>query len=118
MKPHQASLINAVVLIAMSAWAYLASDTPSVTAFIPAAFGVLLLACLPGVKAENKIVAHIAVLLTLVVLVALFMPLRGAIGREDTLAIVRVGLMMATTAFALAMFIKSFIDVRRNRASE
>ncbi len=60
--------------------------------------------------------AHIAVLLTLVVLLALFMPLRGAIAREDTLAMLRVGLMLASSALALALFVKSFIDVRRARA--
>ena len=40
------------------------------TAFIPVGFGVMLLAC-SGVKAQNKVVAHIAVLLTLLILVAL-----------------------------------------------
>ena len=115
MRAHSASLLNALLLIALSAWGYFSSGAASFTALIPAAFGVLLLACYPGVKAENKVVAHIAVLLTLVVLLALFMPLRGALGREDPLAILRVGLMLASSALALAMFIKSFIDVRRAR---
>ncbi|MEM1380096.1 MAG: hypothetical protein AAGH41_05660 [Pseudomonadota bacterium] len=115
MKAHTASLINALILIACSAWAYLASDTPSITALIPAFFGAGLLLCVPGVKAENKVIAHIAVLLTLVVLLALFMPLRGALGRGDTVAILRVVLMMASTAVAFVFFIKSFIDARKAR---
>ncbi|MEM7492468.1 MAG: hypothetical protein AAF296_03745 [Pseudomonadota bacterium] len=115
MKAHTASLLNALTLIAMSAWAYFASETPSVTALIPAAFGVALILCLPGVKSENKIVAHIAVVLTLIVFVALFMPLRSALGRADTVAIIRIGLMMATTALAFVFFIKSFIDARKAR---
>ncbi|MEM1088138.1 MAG: hypothetical protein AAGH90_10435 [Pseudomonadota bacterium] len=115
MKAHTASLINALTLIGMSAWAYFASETPSFTALIPAGFGLALVLCLPGVKAENKIVAHIAVILTLVVLLALFMPLRSALGRGDTLAILRVGLMMTTTAVAFMFFIKSFIDARKAR---
>ncbi|MEO1642669.1 MAG: hypothetical protein AAFR74_04980 [Pseudomonadota bacterium] len=115
MKAHTASFINALTLVGMSAWAYFSSETPSVTALIPAGFGVALLLCLPGVKSENKIIAHIAVILTLIVLIALFMPLRSALGGGDTLSIVRVGLMIATTALAFVFFIKSFIDARKAR---
>ncbi|MEM1411989.1 MAG: hypothetical protein AAGH19_06465 [Pseudomonadota bacterium] len=117
MKPHVASLINALVLFGASAWAWFGSDMASTTALIPTFFGIVLIACLPGVKAENKIVAHLAAVVTLLLLVALIMPLRGAIGREDTTAILRVSLMMASTAFALVFFIKSFIDVRKRRAA-
>lgn len=113
MKPHVASLLHAVVLIAISAWGYLSSDTPSFTALIPAAFGVLLLLCVPGVKKENKVVAHIAVGLTAVLAFALVMPLRGAIGRSDSLAIARVSVMLAATAITLVVFVRSFINARK-----
>lgn len=116
MKPHIASLMNAVVLLGASAWAYFGSDSPSVTALIPAAFGLVLLACNPGVKSENKVIAHVAVVLTLIVLIALVMPLRGALGRDDGMALFRVGLMILSTLAALIAFIKSFIDIRRQRA--
>ncbi|MEM1275001.1 MAG: hypothetical protein AAGH74_00600 [Pseudomonadota bacterium] len=115
MTAHMASLINALALIGMSAWAYLTGGGASMTALIPAAFGIALIACYPGVKAQNKAVAHIAVLATLVVLIALIMPLRGAIGREDGLSILRVAIMMATSVFAMVYFVKSFIDARRAR---
>lgn len=116
MKAHAVSLVHALILLAVSAWGYLGSETPSMTALIPGAFGVLLLACYPGVKAENKVAAHVAVVLTFVLLLALAMPLKGAIGRGDTLAIVRVGLMLAATAVALGAFVKSFLAARRARA--
>ncbi|MEM7606076.1 MAG: hypothetical protein AAF411_12045, partial [Myxococcota bacterium] len=90
MKPHVASLIHALVLIALSTWGYFASDTPSPTAFIPAAFGAVLLACNPGLRKENKVAAHIAVAVTALLLLALGMPLKGALGRGDTLAVTRV----------------------------
>ncbi|MEM9054506.1 MAG: hypothetical protein AAGB16_04195 [Pseudomonadota bacterium] len=115
MKAHIASLINALSLLAMSAWAYLGATEPSLTALIPAGFGMVLLLCYPGVRSENKIIAHIAVILTLLILVALIMPLRGALAREDLMAMIRVGLMMATTLFAFVFFIKSFIDARKQR---
>lgn len=117
MKAHSASLLNAIVLLICSAWAWFGSDTPSNTAFIPAAFAAVLLICYPGVRKENKLAAHLAALVTLLLLFALIMPLRGALGREDMIAVTRVSLMMASTAFALFYFIKAFIDIRRRRAA-
>ncbi|MBT8046340.1 MAG: hypothetical protein KJN67_04155 [Pontiella sp.] len=117
MKAHTASLINALILIGFGLWAYFGSESPSGTAFIPVGFGVVILSLYRGVKNENKIVAHIAVLLTLLILGGLVKPLTAAIGREDGLAIARVSVMIVSTLLALIFFIKSFIDVRRARAS-
>jgi hypothetical protein len=115
MKAHVASLINAVILIGFGLWGYLGSATPSKTALIPVVFGAVILSLYKGVKNENKIVAHIAVLLTLLILGGLVKPLTAALGREDSLAIMRVSVMMVSTVLALVFFIKSFIDVRRAR---
>lgn len=117
MEPHKANTANGILLILVSLWGYLSSDSPSLTAFIPAGFGVLLLICTPGVKSANKLISHVAVLLTALLIIALFMPLKGAISRDDTLAIVRVGIMMVGASVAMVFFVKSFIDVRRNRNS-
>ena len=115
MKAHTISLISSVVLIVMSAWGYLSSDSPSLTALIPLFFGVVLLACYPGIKSEDKIIAHVAVLLTLIVLVALFMPLKGAIGRDDSMAVVRIVIMISGTSISMVAFVKSFIAARKNK---
>ncbi len=115
MNAHTASLINAILLVSMGSWGYLSSDTPSMTALIPVIFGIILLLCSPGVKSENKVVAHVAVLLTLLILFGLFKPLQGAIGRGDTMAILRVGLMVISTIVALVYFVRSFIQARKNR---
>ena len=115
MKAHQVSLINAILLIALSAWGYFSSATPSMTALIPAFIGVALLALNPGVKKENKVIAHIAVVLTLVVLIGLIKPLTGAIDRANNMAIFRVVVMMISTVAAMVYFIKSFIDARKAR---
>lgn len=115
MKAHTASLINAIILIAFSAWGYFSSDTPSITALIPAIIGVLLLICNPGVRKENKVIAHIAVVLTLLVLIGLIKPLTGAMGRGDSAAIFRVVTMILSTLLAMVYFVKSFIDARKNR---
>jgi hypothetical protein len=115
MKAHVASLMNAVILIGFGLWGYLGSDTPSKTALIPVVIGALLLSLYKGVKSENKIVAHMAVLLTLLILGGLVKPLIAAIGREDSMAVMRVSVMLVSTVVALIFFIKSFIDVRRAR---
>lgn len=117
MKAHTASLINALILIGFGLWAYFGSDTPSKTAFIPVGFGVVILSLYRGVKKEDKIIAHIAVLLTLLILGGLVKPLIAALGRQDPLAIGRVTVMIVSTVVALVFFIKSFVDVRRARAA-
>ena len=119
MKTHQANLLNSITLILMPLWAYLTFegtvDKPeqSVTAFIPLFFGVVLLLCNGGVKKENKIIAHIAVLVTLIALLGLTMPLKAAVADERTLSIIRVAAMLLTGSLAMISFIKSFIAARK-----
>ena len=118
MKVHTISILNSATLIAMSAWGYGASESPSITALIPLFFGLMLVLCYQGIKTQNKVIAHVAALLTLVVLVALFMPLKGAVGRSDTLATVRVALMIVTSALSMGYFIKSLKDARKEKTNE
>lgn len=115
MKTYVASLINALILIAFGLWGYFGSDTPSFTSLIPVAIGLILLLLNKGLKNENKVIAHIVVLLTFLILIGLIKPLTGAIGRSDTTAIARVVIMILSTIFALVFFVKSFVDARRGR---
>lgn len=115
MKAHTASLINAVILVGFGLWGYLGSETPSKTALIPVVIGAIIFSLYRGVKKENKIIAHIAVLLTLLILGGLVKPLTAALEREDGMAIMRVFVMLLSTIVALVFFIKSFVDVRRAR---
>ncbi len=113
MKAHTANLLNASVLIIMSAWGYYASETPSMTALIPAIIGGILLLSNGGVKKENKVIAHIAVLATFIGLLGLGMAMKGVIGRgADPMAMFRVGAMIVTSIIAMVFFIKSFRDAR------
>ena len=115
MKPYQANLINAAVLIVLGLWGYFSSESPSPTALIPVAFGAIFAIATPPFKKDNKIVAHIIVLLTFLLILALFMPLRGALERGDTSAALRVGLMVISSLAALVVYIMSFVKVRRER---
>jgi len=112
MKPFQANLINAVILIGLGLWGYFSSESPSPTALIAPISGVLLLLMTSGIRKENKVIAHIAVVLTLLLFVALFMPLM----RQTGLPKMRIGVMMFSCLVALAVFIKSFIDARKAKA--
>ncbi len=115
MKAHTASLFNALILIGLSAYGYFASETPSVTALIPSFFGIALIAMYPGVKKENKVIAHIAVTLTLIILIALIKPLTGALGKDKIDAVARIAIMMISTVTAMVFFIKSFVEARKNK---
>ena len=113
---YLSSLINATILVVVGIWGYFAGG--SVTALIPVIFGVILLILYPGVKKEAMVPAHIAVLLTLIVAIALLKPLGAALDRSDGPAIFRTALMFISSVLALISFIKSFRDVRRARKSE
>lgn len=115
MNPGNINLINAVILITMGAWGYFGSDSPSPTALIPVFVGAILFVMTNSVRNHNKVVAHIAVVLTLMIFVALFKPLSAAMGRNDSMATVRIVIMMLSSLVALGVFIKSFIDARKNK---
>jgi hypothetical protein len=115
MKPYIANLLNAAVLIGMGLWGYFSNEPAdrSMTALIAPAFGVIFLLCTPLLKKENKAVAHIVVLLTLLIIIALIKPLTSNLSANDTMGIVRVGAMIVTSVIAMATFIKSFIDAKK-----
>ncbi len=117
MNAANANLLNAVVLIAMGAWGYFGSITPSPTALIPVFFGIVLLVLTNSIRNEHKVLSHVAVVLTVLVVVALAAkPLGRALSENDTMAIVRIGAMIFTCVIALVYFIKSFMDARKSGA--
>ena len=111
MEASKANLINSLSLIVFGLWGYI--DSSSMTALIPVMFGVVLLLCNNGIKKENKLIAHLAVLATIICLLGLFMPLKGALDRGDNLGIIRVSIMTITCATAVVSFVQSFIKARR-----
>ncbi len=103
--------LNSIVLIALGLWGYI--DVQSPTALIPVGFGVILLLCTNGLKKENKIISHVAVLLTLVILVALVgMRLPKSLV-SGGLGLVRVSAMILTSILSMVAFVLSFIKARR-----
>ena len=122
MKTYQANLINGVVLISMSLWAYLSFEgtiekpQQSITALIPLVLGVILILCNKGIKKENKVIAHIAVFVTLIAILGnVSKPLMSAIEEGRKMGILRICLMILTSVLAMITFIKSFISARKNK---
>jgi len=121
MKTYQANLLNSATLILMCLWAYLSYESvdgklQNVTALIPLFLGCVLLLCHKGIKNENKIIAHIAVLVTLIAIIGIASkPLISAIEDGRQLSIFRVSLMLLTSLIAMITFIKSFIRARQKK---
>jgi hypothetical protein len=117
MKAAGANLLNALVLIGAGLYGYFgisASDgTHSLTALIPAAFGLLFLIMNKGVANGNKAIAHIVVLLTLVLLVMCIMRFMK-VEEWGAKKYVFLACIISNT-IALIAFIKSFIDARKTR---
>jgi len=113
MKAHTTSLINALILVIMGLWGYFESDSRPITALIPVVVGIILVAINNGVKKENKIIAHIAILLTLIITIGLIKPFLGSLERGNITGIIRVSLMILTSLLAMIAFIQSFIAARK-----
>lgn len=118
MSAYKANLINAFTLIIIGLWGAYATGLASITALIPVVGGLILLLFHKGVANENKVIAHLAVLVTLVLIIGLVRPFMGAISDGDTMGIIRTSLMILTGILAMIAFIQSFINARKNRSQE
>lgn len=113
MNATKANLINSISLIIIGLWGYF--DVLSPTALIPVSIGVFLILCYSGVKKQNKIISHIAVLLTLLILVALIgMRLPKSVDTGG-IGLIRVIIMIITSTISMIFFVKSFVAARKNK---
>tara|TARA_B100000945_G_C19815462_1_gene338188 strand:+ start:94 stop:441 length:348 start_codon:yes stop_codon:yes gene_type:complete len=110
LNPKNASLFNALTLITVGLLGYFLKS--SITALIPVFFGLLILICYFVYDKNNKIVAHICVVLMLVVFLSLFMPLKARIADNDIFGILRVATMQIVSLYAIVCFVLSFIKAR------
>ena len=122
MTAQKMNLINALILITLGLWGFIDVNTPplesgvSKTALIPVAFGVVLLLFNKGVKNANKLISHIAVIVTLLVLIGLVKPFTAQFIKVDIhsdIGLLRVYSMMVFSFLTLISFIGSFIENRK-----
>jgi apolipoprotein N-acyltransferase len=117
MKPYQANLYAAIALVILGLWSYSASGRDAHTLIVPG-FGILLSLFHKPFKNGNKAVAHIVVVLTFVMFLVMFMPLRNSIKGDQPMAIFRVVLMMLVLISALIIYVRSFIQARKDRLAK
>jgi len=112
------SIIFGVLLILLGVGSYFGTGVPSVTALIPAAFGVVL-AVLGRVafrESARKHAMHAASVVGLLGVVgALARPVKAALGGEFAMSAAAVSqlLMALLCAVFLGLCVKSFVDARR-----
>ena len=122
MTAQKMNLINVFTLISLGLWGYIDVSNYNLativsfehwTALITVLFGIILLLCNKGIQNSNKAIAHIAVVLTLLVLIALVgkrLPIsidQGGVGLFRVLA------MSLCSFIAFIAFIRSFIENRK-----
>jgi lysylphosphatidylglycerol synthetase-like protein (DUF2156 family) len=122
MTAQKMNLINALTLILLGLWGYIDVSNYKLativsfehwTALITVLFGIILLLCNRGIQNSNKAISHVAVVLTLLVLIALVgkrLPIsidQGGVG------LFRVLVMSLSSFIAFIAFIRSFIENRK-----
>tara|TARA_B100001250_G_scaffold59513_2_gene46370 strand:+ start:910 stop:1272 length:363 start_codon:yes stop_codon:yes gene_type:complete len=120
MKPYKLNLFNSITLIVVASWGFWEVYNPEAdkiqfTPLIPLIVGVILLLLNSGLKKENKIIAHIVVVLTFLIFLGLFKPLMSQIQDNDCMGIFRISIMLFSSLLTLCIFIKSFIDARQSK---
>ena len=112
--PKKALLFNASTLIIIGLMGYIIKNFTT-TALIPVVFGLILLVLSFLYDKNNKVVAHIGILLILLVFLSLFKPLMGQIEKNDLFGIIRVFLMQLVSLYSMVCFISSFIKARKDQ---
>jgi len=122
MKTEQSNLLNSLTLITVGLWGYfdvsdydlsVITSFEHWTALIPVVFGFVLLLCHKGVKNNSKLVAHIAVVVTLLIFIALVGKRLPISIEQGGAGLFRVIAMSLTSFLAMITFVKSFTANRK-----
>jgi hypothetical protein len=127
--PHLVNAITAAILILVGLYSFSSNPNHPPTALIGPAVGVLLLILTPGVKSNNRVVAHVVVGLTFLFgLLSLFFWVKGLANGGDTGRNVDINSLaeaqrrgfvfftMAISCFiAVAFYVAGFIAKRKER---
>ena len=122
MKAEKMNLINSLSLVILGVWGYIDVSNYALntiisfehwTALIPVTCGFILLLCQNGIKNKSKVIAHIAVLVTLLIFIALVGKRLPISIEQGGVGLFRVLAMSLTSLIALILFIRSFIENRK-----
>jgi hypothetical protein len=118
--PHIVNLVYSIFLIAIGITGfvlrYLEANDFQYTALIPSLFGIVLLPLSQGIKRENRIISHVAVLLTLIL--GVFTLVMVIINLGDGYMATRRGiiftLIFISSFIVLGIYIIRFIRIRKS----
>jgi hypothetical protein len=122
MTAQKMNLINALILVIVGSWGYFDVSNYVLTtiisfehwtALIPVLFGTVLLLCNKGIQNNSKVIAHIAVVVTLLILIALVGKRLPISIEQGGAGLFRVSAMSLSSFIALIVFIRNFIDNRK-----
>ena len=125
MTAQKMNLINALTLILLGLWGYIDVSNYKLativsfehwTALITVLFGIILLLCNKGIQNSNKAIAHVAVALTLLVLIALVVKRLPISIDQGGVGLFRVLAMSLCSFIAFIAFIRSFIENRKKES--
>lgn len=120
-RPDIVTLITGLVLVCTGLFSYLSNENRPPTALIGPAIGAILIACYPGVKNSNKIVAHVVVVLTLLfglISTQMFFNSYGNAELDELTRSRRVtvfAIMAVACLSATALYVAGFIEKRKER---
>lgn len=107
------NMINALVLVVLGMWGVNETGLErSPTPVIPVVIGIILFVCTGFIRNHHKVVSHVAVVLTVLIIPGLAKPFISALNSGDSMAMFRTGTMIVTSIIALIFFIKSFREAR------
>jgi len=113
------NLINALTLVIVGIWGFADVNLPlldtgvSWTALIPVFFGIIFLICHKGIGNGSKLIAHIAVVMTILIAIALIGKRLPISIENGGIGLFRVALMSITSILSLVAFIRNFIENRK-----
>jgi len=119
--PHKVNIVYALLLIVLGLFGFLAryfeQGDFAFTSLIPAVFGLVLIPMTKGIKEENTVIAHIAMVLTLILGVMIsFMFFKNLdtefIGTRKFFIFLISGL---ASYIALGIYVAGFIDKKKNK---
>lgn len=118
--PHKVNIIYAILLIILGLFGFLAryfeQGDFAFTSLIPAFFGLVLIPMTKGIKNENTIIAHIAVVLTLILGVMITFMFFKNLGAEfnGTRKFFIFLISGLASYIALGIYVAGFIDKKKN----
>ena len=119
--PSKINLINGLVLVIAGLFGFIAryldQNDLQYTALIPSIFGIILLAMNSGLKNHNKIIAHIVVVVTLLVVIMVGSMLNKSLA-ADPVNVRRVAIFSVIVMSGLVstvLYVLGFIEKRKEK---